>query len=242
MINILNLFSWTTWLVFLLIIIFIFWIIYGGNNEYEFVGVKPLMTPEFDTKHVSFDIEEEYDDEETVVSEDSFIPPLFEPNKTNSGEDIVYEIFTNLVQAEVKRNIRPSFLKNPETKQNLELDCYCEKYSLAVEYNGAQHYIFPSKYHKNEKEFINQVYRDRLKQKLCDKAGIYLISVPYWVDQYEDYEQHLNKEIGNKSQIPRSVRYKRIYNYLYQKISEYFEIILMQKQNDQYESNFDRWP
>ena len=137
----------------MLIIIFIFWLVYGGNNEYEFIGVKPLLPPEMKQKNISFD-----DDEiETVVSEDSFIPPLFEPNKTNCGEDIVYEIFKNLVQAEVKRNIRPSFLKNPETKQNLELDCYCEKYSLAIEYNGAQHYVFPSKYHKNEKEFINQV-------------------------------------------------------------------------------------
>jgi hypothetical protein len=45
MINILNIFNWTTWLIIILVILFIFWAVYGGKEEYEFIGVKPLTTP-----------------------------------------------------------------------------------------------------------------------------------------------------------------------------------------------------
>lgn len=237
MINILHFFSWTTWLIFLLIIIFIFWIVYGGKGEYEFVGIKPLKTP--DVSEIPKDFDATIYEEEIETDDEETIPSLFNPNKMNKGEDIVAEAFANLINAPIHRNIRPAFLKNPETKQNLELDCYCPKYNIAVEYNGEQHYKFPSSYHKTKEQFINQVYRDRLKRKLCDEHGIYLISVPYWVDMFESYDDHLTKQVSYKNKIPRSQRYQRIYNYLYQKISEYFEIILSQNQNDNHQSYFN---
>lgn len=240
MINVLHFFSWTTWLIFLLIIIFIFWIVYGGKGEYEFVGIKPLKTPDVNEIPEDFDVkmyEDVMSDNEEEEEED--VPPLFDPHKMNKGEDIVAEAFESLVNAPVYRNLRPAFLKNPETKQNLELDCYCPKYNIAVEYNGEQHYKFPSSYHKTKEQFINQVYRDRLKRKLCDQNGVYLISVPYWVDMFENYDDHLTKQISYKNKVSRSIRYQKIYNYLYQKISEYFEIILSQKQNDYNQSYFN---
>ena len=74
---------------------------------------------------------------------------------------------------------RPDFLKNIITGRNLELDCYNHELRLAVEYNGMQHYRYPNKFHKSKEQFENQLIRDDMKRLLCDRNGIYLITVPY---------------------------------------------------------------
>ena len=84
--------------------------------------------------------------------------------------------------------VRPNFLKNPETKRNLELDCYNHDLRLGVEYNGVQHYRWPNFTGQNKEEFENQLRRDEFKKQMCDKHGVYLISVPYDV---------LHKDIKN---------------------------------------------
>lgn len=235
MINILCLFSWSTWLIIVLVIIFIFWVVWGGREEYDFVGVKPLTTPSLFGKDIPNDYLQHDSISDSLIRIGNVNPkPQNQPTKLlNKGEDIVYEVLQEILESEVERNIRPDFLRNPETGKNLELDCYCEEYALAVEYNGVQHYKFPSVYHKTEEEFYNQVYRDRLKKKLCDEAGVYLISVPYWVDIYDSQEEHLNdKNTFKNSFANRNTRYKRIYKYLYEKIGEYFKNIFPQEQND----------
>lgn len=235
MINILCLFSWSTWLIIVLVIIFIFWVVWGGREEYDFVGVKPLTTPSLFGKDIPNDYLQHDSISDSLIRIGNVNPkPQNQPTKLlNKGEDIVYEVLQEILESEVERNIRPDFLRNPETGKNLELDCYCEEYALAVEYNGVQHYKFPSVYHKTEEEFYNQVYRDRLKKKLCDEAGVYLISVPYWVDIYDSQEEHINdKNTFKNSFANRNTRYKRIYKYLYEKIGEYFKNIFPQEQND----------
>jgi hypothetical protein len=74
---------------------------------------------------------------------------------------------------------RPDWLINPETGRKLELDCYNDELKIAVEYNGEQHYKWPNFTNQTYQEFINQVRRDTLKVNLCDRNGVYLISVPY---------------------------------------------------------------
>ena len=76
-------------------------------------------------------------------------------------------------------NVRPKWLHNIETGVSLELDCYNEDLKLAVEYNGIQHYKWPNFTNQSYQQFINQVRRDDLKKRLCEKYGIYLINVPY---------------------------------------------------------------
>jgi hypothetical protein len=78
-------------------------------------------------------------------------------------------------------SVRPDFLVNPKTGKNLELDCYNAELNLALEYNGSQHYNYPNHFHKTQEEFDKQVNHDNTKREICEKAGIYLISVPYWV-------------------------------------------------------------
>lgn len=85
--------------------------------------------------------------------------------------------------------IRPNWLKNPETGENLELDCYNDELQIAVEYNGEQHYKWPNFTQQSQQQFINQVRRDELKLELCNRNGIYLIVVPYNVphDRIPEY-------------------------------------------------------
>lgn len=76
-------------------------------------------------------------------------------------------------------SVRPDFLRNPRTGYCLELDCYCEKYRIALEFNGKQHYKYPNRFHRSKKAFKKQLAYDRYKIESCKRAGIYLISVPY---------------------------------------------------------------
>lgn len=77
--------------------------------------------------------------------------------------------------------VRPPFLINPETKRRLELDCFNADLRLGVEFNGAQHYIFPNAFHKTMQEFEAQQRRDRYKEALCQEANVRLVVVPYTV-------------------------------------------------------------
>lgn len=82
-------------------------------------------------------------------------------------------------------SVRPDWLKNPLTGRNLELDCYNDTLKLALEYNGKQHYVFTPRFHKNEHDLELQIYRDELKQSLCDQNGVTLIIVPYTISEQE---------------------------------------------------------
>lgn len=86
---------------------------------------------------------------------------------------------------------RPRFLNNPVTfgTNNLELDCYNEELKIAVEYDGAQHYKYIPYFHKTYEAFLNQRYRDYMKEQMCKENNIRLIRVPYTVkiDKIESY-------------------------------------------------------
>jgi len=105
---------------------------------------------------------------------------------------------------------RPDFLKNPTTGRNLELDCYNHELRLAVEYNGIQHYRYPNKFHKSKEQFEKQLIRDDMKRLLCDRNGIYLITVPYTeshrikeflTDKYNEFLEIKKRNIRNKHGI-----------------------------------------
>jgi hypothetical protein len=89
-------------------------------------------------------------------------------------------------------------LVNPETNRNLELDCYNDELKIGLEYNGAQHYVYPNAFHKSEKEFISQVRRDEYKHRQCDKRGVYLITVPYDVT-VKQMEAYIRERLPDKT-------------------------------------------
>lgn len=90
---------------------------------------------------------------------------------------------------------RPSFLKNPKTGRNLELDMYNPDMKLALEYNGSQHYYFSPWYHRNQKGFEDQKFRDNYKKSVCEKEKIDLIIVPYSIESKDDIETYINREL-----------------------------------------------
>ena len=78
--------------------------------------------------------------------------------------------------------IRPSFLKNPFTGRNLEIDCYNEELKLGLEFQGRQHYYYTPHFHRTENDFVKQVQRDQMKREMCRKNGVTLIEVPFNVE------------------------------------------------------------
>jgi len=95
--------------------------------------------------------------------------------------------------------VRPYWLINPKTNRRLELDMYNDPNKLAIEYNGPQHYVYPNYYHKNIKEFKDQLERDKLKESLCAKNNINLVIIKsnndlnHEIDQF--YDQIMNLKI-----------------------------------------------
>lgn len=92
---------------------------------------------------------------------------------------------------------RPSFLSNPATGRNLEIDCCNLDLKLGVEYNGIQHYQFVSTMHKSHDAFHQQQWRDELKKRMCENVGFTLITVPYMVKN-ELIENYLIEELRQR--------------------------------------------
>ena len=108
----------------------------------------------------------------------------------SKGEEICRATLQQIFQQPFP-NVRPDFLFNSVTGENLELDMYNKHYGLAVEYNGQQHYKFNSFMHGGSKDkFYGQKYRDQIKRDVCKKLGIRLIEVPYTV-KHKDIPNYL---------------------------------------------------
>lgn len=137
------------------------------------------ITPEInDEEQVCIVQQEDLRGEEIQVCIPEKKPKKKKAKFISKGERMCKETMEKFYGAKFE-NVRPSWLKNPETGRALELDCYNEDLKIAVEYNGEQHYKWPNFTNQSKEEFINQTRRDMLKAELCEKNGIYLIVVPY---------------------------------------------------------------
>jgi hypothetical protein len=75
-------------------------------------------------------------------------------------------------------NHRPDWLKNPETGCNLELDFYNNPLNIGLEFNGKQHYFI---------DLIEQQRRDNIKKQLCKQNNLFLITIPFCVENKKYY-------------------------------------------------------
>ena len=100
----------------------------------------------------------------------------------SSKEDQCRLIFEQLFHAKFPTK-RPSFLRNPETGKNLELDGYNETLQLAFEYDGIHHSEFPNTFHKTREDFDKQQARDKYKRAVCEERDITLITIPHNVPE-----------------------------------------------------------
>ena len=106
----------------------------------------------------------------------------FTKKKVNKTEELCRQIFEDIFGRPFP-SVRPTFLKNPTTGRNLELDGYNAELSLAFEYNGVQHAQHSPFFHRKEGDYDSQQERDRLKREMCNnqKPKIRLITIPHTV-------------------------------------------------------------
>jgi hypothetical protein len=114
------------------------------------------------------------------------------PKKKN--ENRCRDIFEGIFEKEFP-SIRPDWLKNPATGENLELDGYCDALKLAFEYDGGQHSKYTPYFHrKGPQEFVYQVKKDNYKTLMCKKKGIKLIRIPSFVP-FMDLERYIRSRL-----------------------------------------------
>ena len=78
-----------------------------------------------------------------------------------------------------KFNQRPTFLCNPKTGFNLELDIWWIDDKIAIEVQGRQHYEFCSRFHSSYDDFEYQIEKDKFKLEQCDLNDIKLLYIKY---------------------------------------------------------------
>jgi hypothetical protein len=100
-----------------------------------------------------------------------------EPADTSSPMELRFKAALEALLGIPFVKARPAWLTNPVTGHPMELDLYNEPLRLAVEYNGAQHYVFPNVFHATEQEHAAQLARDTLKAQLCTAHRVTLISI-----------------------------------------------------------------
>lgn len=118
----------------------------------------------------------------------------------NKSEERCREIFSRLLHGKFK-SVRPSWLKNPATGKNLELDGYCPTIrthlgmGVAFEYDGGQHARYTPHFHRSPKEFIYQTKKDAYKDMKCKERGVLLIRIPHTVI-YDDLERYITMKLS----------------------------------------------
>jgi hypothetical protein len=132
-------------------------------------------------------------EDKLLIDETPALPPQF-LNKQNrrlpsKGERICCQTMERIYGVSFK-STWPNWLRNPETGAEMELDCFNDDLKIAVEYNGSQHYQWPNFTNQSYQQFMNQVRRDDLKKRICDRNGVYLITVPYNVP-YEQIPEYI---------------------------------------------------
>lgn len=110
---------------------------------------------------------------------DGWVPPYFNA-KTSEGERITCQALADIYGVPFT-SVWPQWLLNPDTGKRMQLDCYNHQLRIAAEYNGMQHYEYPNTFHKSLEEFERQRRRDEHKRDICDRLGIYLITVNHLV-------------------------------------------------------------
>jgi hypothetical protein len=173
---------WLARIFLIVVVIGIIWWFFTKTDKYEYTGIQ------------------EYHKDHTFINQliKNFAGQKKKPKqpRINKTEEICRTIIQKIYHKPFP-SVRPTFLRSPVTKKNLELDCYNEELRIALEYNGQQHYTYTPYFHKTKKNFYSQVHRDDWKRARCRELGIRLIEVPYWVTPI-DLEDYIVRELKKK--------------------------------------------
>jgi hypothetical protein len=150
--------------------------------------------------------------EELLEADEQTLKKIKKKPFISNGELKCKEIIEKIYGQPFKK-VRPEWLKNEATGRNLELDLYNDnividgnRFALAVEYMGVQHYLMPNGFHKTITEFRDSIRRDILKYDLCNLNEVYLITVPYYVEE-KNMEEYIMRMIPDVL-IPEKYRSK----------------------------------
>lgn len=97
------------------------------------------------------------------------------------GQKCCNEFLEALFPGKKFQKAYPEWLKHPRIQKKLPLIGFCEELMIAVEYNGTQHYIWPNFTNCTKKQFLQQKFRDDLKEQKCPDHNVCLIRIPFTV-------------------------------------------------------------
>lgn len=104
-----------------------------------------------------------------------------EITKTSYFEKIVREFFFFYLESyDAEYNYRPNWLKNKKTGKNLELDIFYPDVAVAIECQGSSSHRLSS----------YQVEKDKLKENLCKKEGVFLLSINSPIELLREKTKH----------------------------------------------------
>ena len=99
-------------------------------------------------------------------------------DKLSSKAEVIYLILKDTYPDIIKEKTW-DWLTNPKTNKSLWIDFYIPSVNTAIEFDGAQHFQYIERFHKTYENYIESVYRDRLKDKLLVEHDIRLIRLSY---------------------------------------------------------------
>lgn len=184
---------WSFWIIISLASLFILWLFFGGKKQ-EYIGLEPLI-PIHEVMDLPLEepVCHEPEIEEIEEKADICIEKV-KPTKWKRQE-LCCKILEEVTGKSFRREVRDlKWLTNPETKRRLEIDCYNDELKIGLEHNGSHHYNYPNTFNKTKQEWINMVRRDKLKIDLCDRNGVYLITIPYTVPE-DEIRDEINKQL-----------------------------------------------
>ena len=99
-------------------------------------------------------------------------------NSYVSREKRVRDILETIFPGTSWDSAYPHWNLNPKTNRPMEIDCLCTRLRVCVEVDGTQHHKFSRHFHKTQREWDSQRFRDHVKDANCKRAGYQLIRVP----------------------------------------------------------------
>lgn len=143
-------------------------------NEYGFIS-KDLINNNCDFTYQALRYYYSKEELSTILGvENPFL------KRDSSGAKQLYKILCSMFGKDnITKEYHEPWLRNPKTNRIMYVDFLIKNVNIAIEYDGKQHYEYIEFIHKKFKNFYNQVYRDRIKEKILDKHDIKVIRFRY---------------------------------------------------------------
>lgn len=140
--------------------------------------------------------------------------------KSSSGERLCKLIFEKIFNKSFEK-ARPSWLINPKTLRNLELDGYNKELNIAFEYNGIQHYESNSLFTKS--------LTDKIKRKLCLQNNLQLFTIKQ-VNKLSNFQKIIDQIIKQNEKFKLEINIPFIdINELFHTSKSYEQLIILRQ-------------